>query len=246
MNKKMSLFKKISTTIILSLMICSLYIQNCSAYSNPEKQFHSLQSIREISEFFLKNTFSEEFFEIKIEIGSLDNRLKLRKCDVTPDVFFANGNKKIGNNIIGVSCNSKPAWKIFIPVKITVIEEIVVAANSIRRGKIIEKKDLEIKEMEISKRNNNSANNIKDLIGKIALRNIYKGSVINSFNVGLPDLIKKGQVIYAEITKPGITVRVKARALSSGKKGELIKAKNSKTDRIIEGIIINESTIKIN
>lgn len=232
------------TTVILLLYSITAHSGiNTSNSNHLKKEIESIESIREKSEVFVKNAFSSSNKSLKIEIGKLDHRLHLKKCPFELTFFFPHDNKKLGNNTIGVSCESKPAWTIYIPIKVSAERTVIKATKTIKKGEKISNENIDIKTEIVSNESKRGISSKKDVLGKIALKHIFKGNTLTKFNVGSPDLIVKNQTIFAKIKNRGISIQASVKALQNGKKGDRIKALNEKSGRVIEGIVIDSNTI---
>ncbi len=249
--KDIRIFKRKTIWLLIYILtVPFLYITSCyqpaHAETNTEKSIESIESIREKSKVFVKNAFSDVNFRLKIEIGSIDHRLRLRKCHQDLHIFFPYNNKKLGNSTLGITCNDQNPWTIYIPIKTSGIQFVVTAKQTLKRGDVISESDIILQEKNISLLQTGSFTTTEVVIGKRALKNIYKGAVINNTNIGEPYIIKKGQMLFIKAEKKGISVQLKAKALMNGKKGQRIKAINLKSKRIIEGVVVNSNTIRVN
>lgn len=72
------------------------------------------------------------------------------------------------------------------------------------------------------------------LEGRMALRTIKAGSVVELSNVQMPPLIKKGEVVKIILNQPGISLSTLGVARNDGGKDELIKVENISSSKILQ------------
>ena len=66
--------------------------------------------------------------------GSLDSRLKLAACDQPLATYDSPNGLNGGRGVVGVRCNGSKPWKIYVPVRIALMESVVVSRRAIVRG----------------------------------------------------------------------------------------------------------------
>ena len=77
-------------------------------------------------------------------------------------------------------------------------------------------------------------------------QNLSKGTILTKHMIKSPMAIKRGQMVTLIAKNSVIEVRMEGKAMSKGAIGERIKVKNLKTNRIVEGIILDKHLINVN
>ncbi len=114
---------------------------------------------------------------------------------------------------------------------------IPVFANNIKRNQVIKTSD--IKYIQINHRQI-AANVVltpQEVVGKAAKNNIRAQQPISAHLLKFPDLIKQNTVINLKFNHGRIQLSLKARALTAGAKGALIKVMNLKSGKQIDAIV---------
>lgn len=80
-------------------------------------------------DFAAETLATKDDMETRIEIGQLDNRLRLARCAHRPSAQFGPGARSDGNTTINVRCSEPVAWSIFVPARIERYREEIGRAH---------------------------------------------------------------------------------------------------------------------
>ena len=179
---------------------------------------------------------------LKITTGNLDPRLRLTLCKQPLQAFVPPGSRTVGNTTIGVKCDSPKPWSIYVPVRIALYEQVVIASTSLRRGQVISSSDIQTHEVDISQLRNVPYLLADSVIGNKTKQNINSGSVIHSGNICL---VCKGDKVSITASASAIAVIMSGIALSDGSEGDAIRVQNSSSKRVIEATIVDRNTVVV-
>lgn len=143
--------------------------------------------------------------------------------------------------------NGHEAWRTLARVKQEVIVEIVVAARPIRRDQIITAKDLKLETHNLSGKKTARFSTAPDtLIGRRAKRPIGEGEWIHDGLAENVSSVRQGgrvKIVYRTdrlyFSMPGV-------AMVSGGRGDFIPVRNLQSGRIVHGVIVGRTTVKVN
>jgi len=183
----------------------------------------------------------------RIEFARWDTRLKLSKCDSHKiQVFYPGKQQRLGNISIGLRCLEGKSWTVYLRAFITVQQKIVLSKRFISRGKVITKEDLVIDTIEVSNSNRRYFDSPSSIIGQVAKRNIPVGRKILATTLKPAMIIKRGNEVVIIARTAGILIRTKGKALSDGAIGQIVKVKNSRSQRELQATVIAPNTVKVN
>lgn len=193
---------------------------------------------------------AENFIQTKISVdssnrteissGKLDPRLRLTPCESDVIAFLPPGSRLQGNTTVGVRCESTKPWSIYIPVKVSVYQNVIVSTSKMSRGEIIADSDIILNEVDISQIRGHTFVSKEDLIGTKLKASLKANQVIDSASICL---ICKGDVVMITANSTSISVSMSGIALNDGSKGDKIRVQNKASRRIIDAIIIDVSTV---
>ncbi len=116
--------------------------------------------------------------------------------------------------------------------KLKAIAPVITAIKDLSRGAVINKKDVRQKKCELAKLRD-PCFRIASVIGKRLKRKIDSGEVIEQHDLTLPIMVNRGQLVTMVAKKGPLEIRAKGVACSNGKQGEVIKVRNTNSQREI-------------
>lgn len=208
-------------------------------------ELETQESLSQAVEDFLQPKLSAlNASRIDIDIGSIDPRLRLKKC-TEPFELEQLGNKGLSGKVnIRVRCPSA-SWGIFVPVDIRIFEPVVVSRATLPRGSVISHQLLTLREVESSSLNYSYFRDIDQVVGTETTRPIQANSVIFTNMVQAADAVSKGDEVIIKAQVGSLSVRIKGLALQSGAIGEQIQVRNIQSSRIIRATVIGPGSVLV-
>ncbi len=182
---------------------------------------------------------------LEVSVGNLDRRLRLQTCG-RPLAFSARDTSGLGGNVsVQVRCADQPGWSIHLPAQVSAFREIPVAARDLVRGEQLTAGDIHWQVTNISQLRQSYLPDPSEIIGREVKRNIGQGAPFINTALDSPRVIRRGDSVLLESTAGGIRVLANGTAMSDGRLGQAIRAKNNQSDRIVSGTVIAEGRISI-
>ncbi|TCW33440.1 flagellar basal body P-ring formation chaperone FlgA [Marichromatium gracile] len=175
--------------------------------------------------------------EIEVLVGQIDARLRLARCDRTPNASLAPGARTSGSTTVNLRCSKPVQWSIFVPARIERHTQVVVVARPIAREQRIQATDLRRERQEVSSLSGGYFRDPNAVIGMEARRALTPGQVITSAHVAPRKLVERGQLVTIYSGDGGLMVRMSGEALEDGAAGERIRVRNRSSRRIVEGYV---------
>lgn len=199
---------------------------------------HPLEQIRDTAQAFIHHQIpSQTGIKTMVSIGYIDPRLRLQLCDQNLIPSETNPNTRASQRIVKIACPGSKPWSIFVPVKVSQRAKVLVAKKIIHRGTRISAEDLLFSEQNLARLTRGYFLSTHDINTMLAKRTITAKTIITPSHLKLPFLIKKGQnvTIFAEVS--GIEIKMQGKAMMNGAKGDLIKVKNSSSEKVLQVIV---------
>ena len=178
-----------------------------------------------------------------IEITPVWKQSKINDCDV-PLTFESAKNKNLGALSIKVTCSSTN-WKMYVPVYVGKIEEVIVLNNNIERGKEISNSDLKVTSLDVGKLTKGYFTNKEQLKEKKSVRHLQAGQILNPLMIDDIDLVFKGDSVLITVIRGELKVQMYGIALASGERGKQISVRNRSSDRIVKAVIKEKGLVEI-
>ncbi len=230
----------------LKLIISVIILTLTSITSSFATNYESLTTIKQTVQQFAKqhvNTSKDE--RLQVQIGHLDSRLHLSKCDIPLEAFLPNTSTNRANIIVGLRCEGIRPWKIYVPIRLNVYKHVVVADRTLSRGTRLSMDDIKLAEANIAGINHGFYTKKNDVIGKELIRSIATGIPLTANYLKNPMVMKRGQSVTILAKNSSLQVSMRGTALNKGREGDMIRVRNNKSKRIIDAIIINTNTVEV-
>ncbi|MCP4273552.1 MAG: flagellar basal body P-ring formation protein FlgA [Gammaproteobacteria bacterium] len=206
-------------------------------------EIQNLQQLKSIAENYIQHklqTNSDRKYEI--QSGKLDPRLRLVQCDSLPEAFTPPGSTLQGNTTVGIRCNSPKPWSIYIPVKIAIYQQAMVATIKLARGHILSDDDITLEEVDISRIRGQAFTDSAPLTGTKLKTSVQPGQVLDTTHVCL---VCKGDPVTITADDQLISISMSGIALNDGSKGDIIRVQNNASRLIIDATIMDNHTVTV-
>ncbi len=225
----------------LFVMLAMITLSN-NVYS---KESHSLADIAKTAEDFVLNQLQDSTDEIQVVVGQLDPRLRLHRCTIPLEAYNQNYGSRNGLSTIGVRCNDTKPWSLYVPVSVKNFKMVATLKHAVIRNTVLTDEDIILEKMNINRLSSGYFDDLALLKGKVLTQNLSRGAVLTNHHIKSPMAVNRGQSVTLISKNSVIEVRTKGMAMSKGAIGERIKVKNLKSNRIIEGVIIDNNLINV-
>lgn len=227
--------------VAVSLLTLALSVGASAA----ENRWHPVKEITAAAENYLKVSIGPSDERIVPTAGHLDPRLQLPLCDETLDPFLRPGTKVSGRTIVGVRCPGSKPWKVYLPVYVAVMEELMIAKSSLPRGHLLQREDIEVATRDISGLTAGYLSQANDIVGHRLKRAVTRGVVFIPSLLADEILIKRGQSVVLTVSNDSLNIRMSGTALMDGARNQRIRVENTRTGLVVEGLVRSPERVEV-
>lgn len=173
--------------------------------------------------------------KVSIQVEELDKRIVLPACPAL-EVFLPPGAHLNGNSSVGVRCNSKKGWSVFVPVSVKISASLLTANITLQQGQIVRAEDLGSLSSETLQ-----ADTLTDpaqAIGKVMKFGIGKGQLLRHNMLRDPYTVSQGQTVQLQVQGQGFLIRSEGQALSNAAEGQTASARTVSGQKL-SGVVKN-------
>jgi len=124
------------------------------------------------------------------------------------------------------------------------LKHVPVAKKLIRFGERLQAEDLELAEADITYIKENTTD-LETITGLVANRSLTPRTPIILSDLKREPAARKGQIVKAQVGDHQFEISVNATAEENGFVGDLIKVKNSETQKVMSAIVIEKGVVKV-
>lgn len=162
--------------------------------------------------------------EVQIEVGQLDSSNRLPPCAAL-QAFLPPGTRAWGQISVGVRCDSPVVWTVYLPARVSVITDYLVAARPIRPGQIIGPDDLRVERGDLAAQPAGTVTDMARVIGHHARFAVGAGNTLRTGMLRLPPAVQQGQSVKVIGSGAGFSVSNEGRALNRAGDGESVRVR---------------------
>lgn len=208
-------------------------------------EIQSLASIRLQAESFIMSYPYKSPYPAGFALGNLDSRLRLKACHDALSIEFSRRDQVHGNTALLVRCPANAKWKIHLPVRIDVFDDVAVAAKPLLKGQKIDESAIGFQKHNIARLKNGYYSKTSALDQLQAKRNLARGTVLTPSRLAPLLMVRSGQQVTLILNYNGLQIRSSGKALQSATLGQLVKVRNSQSMKIVEGVVSGEGLVRI-
>jgi len=231
----------VSKTVSAGLLGLSLILITPLAIA--ERQ--SLASIQMQAEAFLSEYPYNSPYAADFELSSLDSRLNLKPCTSALNIRFTHVDKNMGNTSLTIRCEQPVKWQIHLPVRVNVYDDVLVSKTPLAKGQTIDPSYLIYRKENISRLNQGFFRRTDPLDKLEVKRNLRAQTVLTPAMLKPRLLVKSGQKVTITLDFKGMQIKSSGRALHSASLGQVIKVRNTQTNKVVEGVVSAEGQIRV-
>lgn len=203
------------------------------------------QQIRAVAEDMARQRSQHPSADVQIKAANLDPRLRLARCDTALEAFLPHRWQVRGNGTVGVRCTGSRPWVLYVPVNVSIYDQVVVSTHPLPRGTRLRQSDLNLERRDLARLIGGYLQDTQQAVGKVLRRPIGLGSVLTPAIIESERLIHRGDRVQIVASLRGMEVRMVGKALNDGAAGERIQVRNLATKRIIEGTVTGKGRVRV-
>ncbi len=227
---------------VLSMVTVTLGSSLCHVIA---AEFQSLQSIRMQAEDYIQQYPYESRYSPRIEVSDIDRRLRLKACAEPLLIEFSRRDKPHGNTALKISCPQAGGWKLLLPVRVDLFDDVLVLTQAVHKGQIIDGTLVKHQKQNISRLNNGYYSQDVELVELEARRNMRRGTILTPASLTPRLMVKSGQRVTLILNYKGLQIKSSGQALQSARRGDAIKVRNNQSGKIVEGVVSGEAQVRI-
>lgn len=165
----------------------------------------------------------------------LDERVQLAACDGPLRAFKASSSGTSAMTV-GVGCDA-PTWKIYVPVRISAVREVVIAARPLARGTTLTPDMLRVEKRDLSALPYGYVARRELAAGQQLTRAVADGTPLGPSDLAAAAAVRRGQQVVLVGRAGGLEVRAQGKVLADAALGQRVAVENFTSRRVVEGTV---------
>jgi flagella basal body P-ring formation protein FlgA len=170
---------------------------------------------------------------------ALDPNLQMPKCG---GALLANGGQR---GTAEVSCAAPTAWKLYVPVKVTRSQPVVVLVRSVGAGQPITADAIATEKRDSAAIVGAAIYDPAQAIGRVAARTLVAGGPLLDSDLMSPRAVRRGEAVMLVVRSGGLDVRAPGKAVGDAGLNERVNVENIGSHRIVQGIVRSGGEVEV-
>lgn len=182
---------------------------------------------------------------LRLEVGSLDPRLRLPACGEPLQATLAPGSTLRYRTVVRVGCSGPQPWSVQVPATVETDTDVLVLQRPLPRG--AEPREGDVRTVRRRLPGLASAYvSSPDALGAWRLRRpLDAGSPLALEALELAPVVRRGQTVTVVTQAGGIDVRARGEALADAAPGQRVRIRNLESLKIIDGMAVESGQVRV-
>ena len=225
----------VASCTALLLLVCSLPVSAAT---------ESAEAIRATVTRFVRNHLPANISNAQIHVDGPAPGLRFPACDHLQLGFFGYSNP-YGNQTVTVSCSSPSPWKLYLPVRLAIKQNVVVAARPLSADRVLSAADLSVVQRDTNGLGGNALSDPQQAIGQVLRFGTLAGQPITTSMLNAPEVVRAGEQVTLYAEGDGIRIATIANAIENGRPGQAILVRNMQSGRVIRGTVTARGAVVV-
>ncbi len=160
----------------------------------------------------------------------------------TPDRFYQGGNMPFSLILLAEGQKVQEAR---FNARLEIYADVVVAKNYLPRHQMVEEKDVQVINKNITTQPPDVVTDLKDVLGKRTALSINNQETLRKSMVEVPPLVKKGDRVILLVERDHFRITAQGEVKEDGHEGERIRVVNTSSKKEVYGRVLDSHTVQV-
>jgi flagella basal body P-ring formation protein FlgA len=147
--------------------------------------------------------------------------------------------------LVATDVGGKEERQLWVRADIKVFDQVVVSTRPLASREVIAAEDVRLDWREIGTTAPRAYTKIEEVLGKQVSRSTSANEVLTIAQAESPQVVRHGGAIVLIYENAYLRVETAGEALQAGKVGDTIKVKNPASGKLLQGIIVDARTVRV-
>lgn len=172
---------------------------------------------------------------VELKLGSLDPRMQLAPCR-RAEAYLPAGARLWGRGAIGVRCVDGANWNVSLPVTVSVLAKVPVAAAAIPAGTPAEGLALREQEIDLTREATPPLTDLSTLAGRTLARPLAEGQPLRADQFRVTTTIQAGDPVRVHLLGDGFAITADGQAMAAAGEGQPLRVR-LESGRVLNGTV---------
>jgi flagella basal body P-ring formation protein FlgA len=174
-----------------------------------------------------------------------DPRLRLARCELPLAATVPALGVRSARFTAEVRCDGARPWRLYLPVRVTSVRPVVVAARALPRDTLLAPGDVRLAFAEPATIPAGALHDTGLVVGRVLRRPADEGQALTTGFLVAPTLVRRGQQVSVEARSGALAVRMEGVARGDGALGDLIEVENVNSGRVVQAVVRSAKSVEV-
>jgi flagellar basal body P-ring formation protein FlgA len=179
--------------------------------------------------------------KVSIKMEDIDPRTVLPACAAL-EAFLPGGAQLMGKTSIGVRCNAKPVWSVFVQATVRVSADMLIANRPLAQNTVLNANDFSLQNGEMGQPG--ILTDPAQAVGKTLKFGIGAGQVLRQDMLRAPYIVTQGQTTEVRVRTDSFAVRSTGQALNNGAEGQNVQVRMA-SGQVVSGTATADGSVEV-
>jgi flagella basal body P-ring formation protein FlgA len=160
----------------------------------------------------------------------------------SPERFYQGGNMPFSLILLA---DGEKVQEARLNARLEIYADVVVAKNYLPRHQIVEDKDVQVINKNITMQPPDVVTDLKDILGKRTTLSINNQETLRKSMVEVPPLVKKGDRVILLVERDHFRITAQGEVKEDGREGDRIRVVNTFSKREVYGRVLDAQTVQV-
>lgn len=225
----------------LSILFAIISCAYTSIAAADENNLVKQRLINQAEQFVLDQLNPDRSKTIDVVAMKIDKRVNIPSC--SSKLIFSSSQEALSQSNVSVKAQcSDNNWYMFMVIKATETQPVVVLSSAVSPGTLLTTKNLSVVKMNKKLLRSSTFSDIRGVVGARIKRRVSAGRPVDPNNLCY---VCKGDGVTISAGTPNMRVKTSGVALEDGRMGETIKVKNTHSNKKILARVASVGQVEI-
>lgn len=143
-----------------------------------------------------------------------------------------------------VRCETGQGWEVAVTVKPDIYLQVLMTKETLERGHVLAASDLTQRKFNISNLRSGYLTRADEVVGLTLKRRTRELQPLTMSQLDAPVMVERGQRVVMIADQDGVEARTTGIASKKGRKGEMIRVKNERSEREVTATVVDMGVVR--
>ncbi|MDP5032933.1 MAG: flagellar basal body P-ring formation chaperone FlgA [Paraglaciecola sp.] len=234
--------KKLNNYLVFAKIFTFSFVLPTFITAADDNYLDNQRLVTQAEQFIMAQLANDSANQIKVEGSPIDERITIPACSqeleflVSPEALYQS------NITVKAQCPASN-WYMFLMVKATEIQPVVVVTSALSPGTLLNEGNLQVVEMDKKRMRSTTFTDISSLVGARVKRRLMSGRPIEPNDLCF---VCEGDSVVISAGLANMEIKTNGVALEDGNIGETIRVKNSRSNINLTAQVVTTNQVRVN